>query len=556
MSVLTHFSRYQDTVENGTSDLRREKVMQRIWQHDHTVWKQDPAEISNRLGWLNCPHNMTGHLSLIYDFIQEVRAEGFSNALLLGMGGSSLAPEVFRTVFGKSQGYLDLSVLDSTDPDAVESAIKNSDPLKTLFIVSTKSGGTVETMSFMKYCYTEIAKIVGVQNAGKYFVAITDPGSGLESTARELKFRKIFLNDPDIGGRYSALSFFGLLPAALVGIDIELLLERAALNLSESQSRDDNILGTAMGILANAGRDKLILLLSPQVEPFGAWIEQLIAESSGKEGKGILPVIETDKTVHESSAEDRFIVYLKLDQDTTYDDSMNKLLKAGNPGITIHLRDVYELGGEFFRWELATAVAAYHLKINPFDQPNVESAKIQARKLVADFTEKGQLREPHSTLKIDDVTLFSDSVSTSVEELLRKFFENMTGGKYLSIQAYINPDQKTKNVLRQLRVELQKKYGCITTLGFGPRFLHSTGQLHKGDSGNGRFIQILSKNRNDLHIPDQAGSSESSISFGILKLAQAFGDREALILQGRRIITFLIEGDIAKGLEKIVRVLS
>jgi hypothetical protein len=311
-----------------------------------------------------------------------------------------------------------------------------------------------------------------------------------------------------------------------------------------------------MGVLASMGRDKLVLYLSPQIEIFGAWIEQLIAESSGKEGKGLLPVIETAEVGSAFTAEDRFIVYLKLDRDTTHDETVNRLLAAGIPGVTIHLNDIYDLGAEFFRWELATAVTAYHLKINPFDQPNVESAKIQARKLVSDFTEKGQLPEPEAGFEIEDVKVFSDYKSGSVEELIREFFNTIHGGNYLSLQAYINPDQTSKNMLDQLRIRLQEKYGCVTTTGFGPRFLHSTGQLHKGDGGNGRFIQILSRNQEDLSIPDFAGSSETSISFGVLKLAQAFGDREALKSEGRQIITFLIEGDIASGLEKIVKLLS
>jgi len=364
----------QSTIDRALMEIRDEKIITRIWRHDHTVWKQDPAEITNRLGWLHLPEKMVEMLPNIQSFVDELRHEGYRHALLMGMGGSSLAPEVFRFTFGVREGYLDLAVIDSTDPGAVSSFSEKLDPLKTLYIASTKSGGTVETLSFLKFFFNQTIDAVGAQEAGQHFIAITDPGSGLETLAKKLNFRKIFLNDPDIGGRYSALSYFGLVPAALIGTDVSNLLDRAITMACNNEGCNCPIegnnsgawLGAIMGELALSGKDKLTLILSPGISHFGSWVEQLVAESTGKEGKGILPVDGEALLTPDTYADDRLFVYLRLNGNSAFDKKIQALEEAGHPVVKIRLRDIYDLGAEFFRWEIATAIAGYRLGINPF----------------------------------------------------------------------------------------------------------------------------------------------------------------------------------------------
>lgn len=385
-SEAFRLEKYQSNIDTALRDLRENDILARIWSHDHTVWKPEPTEITNRLGWLHSPEVMSKAIPEINAFVDEIRAEGFTHALLLGMGGSSLAPEVFRFTFGVQAGYLDLAVLDSTDPGAVLAHANRLDPASTLFIVSTKSGGTVETFSFFKYFYNWTSEKIGETKAGKHFVAITDPGSGLADTAKKYNFRKTFINDPNIGGRYSALSYFGLVPAALIGMDLKLLLGRASamaqfskgIAPSQIEGNSPARLGATLGELAVQGRDKVTLIASPPIKYFGAWAEQLIAESTGKEGKGILPVDGEEVGAPSVYGNDRLFVYLRLEGDSTFDQKVETLLEAGHPVVQLDLQDLYDLGGEFFRWEIATIIASRRLEINPFDQPNVESAKILA----------------------------------------------------------------------------------------------------------------------------------------------------------------------------------
>jgi glucose-6-phosphate isomerase len=561
---------YEATVNHALEGLRDEKVMNRMWAHDHTVWRQDPAEISNRLGWLHSPEVMVEAIPELTAMANGLRAEGYEKALLLGMGGSSLAPEVYRLTFGVQEGYLDLSVLDSTDPGAVLSRAESLDPAKTLFIVSTKSGGTVETLSFMKYFYTRAAQALGTEEAKKHFVAITDPGSGLETKAKELGFRRIFLNDPNIGGRYSALSYFGLVPAVLIGMDLNTLLERAATMACNSEGCNcpvggDNAaawLGATMGALAEVGRDKLTLVLSPAISAFGPWVEQLIAESTGKDGKGILPVEGEMLKSSEIYGHDRLFVYLKLEDDSTQDDKVKALADSGAPVVQLNLVDLYDLGGQFFLWEMATAVAGRCLGINPFDQPNVESAKVVARQMVAAFEKEGKLPELSPVLQTEGITVYADEGAESLEEAFRAFMSKARQGKdesagrsYVAIQAYLEPTSGTTAALQELRTKLQGTYRMATTVGYGPRFLHSTGQLHKGDGGHGMFVQLTADTAKDVAIPDRAGGEGSSISFGVLKMAQALGDRQALLDGGRQVIRFHLGKDITGGLRRLVEAL-
>lgn len=558
--------KYQSNIDTALRDLRENDILARIWSHDHTVWKPEPIEITNRLGWLHSPEVMSKAVPEINAFVDEIRAEGFTHALLLGMGGSSLAPEVFRFTFGVQTGYLDLAVLDSTDPGAVLAHANRLDPAQTLFIVSTKSGGTVETFSFFKYFYNWTSKKIGETKAGKHFVAITDPGSGLADTAKKYGFRKTFINDPNIGGRYSALSYFGLVPAALIGMNLNVLLERAAAmaqlskGIPSSQTEDNSpaTLGVILGELAVQGRDKVTLIASPPMKYFGAWAEQLIAESTGKEGKGILPVDGEEVGAPSVYGNDRLFVYLRLESDSTFDQKVEALLEAGHPVVQLDLQDLYDLGGEFFRWEIATIIASRRLAINPFDQPNVESAKILARQMVEAYQKEGKLPELVPSLQADGVSVYADVSAKNLAEALNKFLAHAREGdkkhkgrSYVALQAYVTPTAENDAALQQLRTKIQTRLRVATTVGYGPRFLHSTGQLHKGDAGHGLFMQFTSDAVQDLAIPDEAGLPNSSMTFGVLELAQALGDRQALLDAKRRVIRFHLGKEVERGLLKL-----
>jgi glucose-6-phosphate isomerase len=535
--------KYSDLITKNINDLIDKKIVERIWKKDFTVWENKPDEISNRLGWLDCPEITKKFFNGINVFVEEIKNEGFTDALLMGMGGSSLAPEVFRLTFGVKKSFLDLHVLDSTHPEAILDFEKKLDPDKTLYIVSTKSGGTVETMSFMKYFFTSVSNKLGSEKASKHFIAITDPGSGLENIAKKLKFRRIFLSDPNIGGRFSALSLFGIVPAALIGVDITKLFDETSKMITECKypeisENSGAKLGGIIGSLAKEGVDKLTLIISPQLKYLGGWLEQLIAESTGKDGKGILPVdLEPSVEVTEYG-KDRVFVYIKIAGDNFYDKKVSEIKNAGYSFIELEMNNIYQLGAEFFRWEFATAVAGYVIGVQPFDQPNVESAKVAARAMMKEYQEKGKLPELKTESSINVISSFLS--------------ECKSGKSYVAIQAYLKPDEKIWQELQQLRLKILQKYKIATTLGYGPRFLHSTGQLHKGDSGNGFFIQFVSDVQNDVAIPDEAGKEESSISFGTLIQAQTLGDRQALIDNKRKVLTIDLGKDVLGSLSKLL----
>jgi glucose-6-phosphate isomerase len=559
-----------DLLLKESERLKAEKVVERIFQRDYTVWKESPDEIENRLGWLDCTNVMAGAVAEISSFAEEIRKEGFTRILLLGMGGSSLAPEVFRKVFGFKKGFPDLQVLDSTDPGAVLDVERSLEGEKTLYVVSTKSGGTVETFSFMKYFYNHTVEALGKETAGRRFIAITDPGSGLEQTAKDLGFRKTFLNDPNIGGRYSSLSYFGLVPFSLIGQDPARLLKSAAAALSNiktgtysSEELNPAWLGAVLGALGKAGRDKLTLLYSASIGPLGTWIEQLVAESTGKEGKGLLPV-EGEKVIDSTYYNnDRIFIYTRLAGENSLDAQADLLVKAGHPLICYEIEDCYALGGEMLRWMMATAVAGWSLKINPFDQPNVESAKVLARKMVEEYGEKGELPTLSRDLNVEGIEAFSGfkkkDLNSAWLEFLKQAKTGENGGigrSYIAIQAYLKPSAETDIALQELREALQKKCRMAVTVGYGPRFLHSTGQLHKGDAGHGLFVQLTGKMPEDLPIPDAPGSSYSTISFGVLKTAQALGDRQALLDAGRKVIRFHFKIKTELALQKLTAALK
>ncbi|MDZ7263431.1 MAG: glucose-6-phosphate isomerase [candidate division KSB1 bacterium] len=566
-NLQVRLGEYESVVRSSLARMQREQVLPRIWQQDHTVWKSEPTEISNRLGWLHCPETMAVSVARIEALAQAVRSEGLTDVVLLGMGGSSLAPEVFGRIFGAQPDYLKLTVLDSTVPDTVLACANRLDLNRTLFISSTKSGTTVETISLTNYFYNAVQQAIKKGNPGHHFFAITDPNSHLETLARQLNFRKIFLNDPTIGGRFSALSLFGLVPAGLLGMDLRKLLERARLMAQNCRpSNNDQIgdaagsllLGVTIGELAGLGRDKLTIMISPSLAPFGAWLEQLIAESTGKEGMGILPVVDEEPLAAKDYADDRLFVFLKLAGEPFAAELATALVAQGHPVAEITLRDNYDLGGEFFRWEMATAIAGHILKVNPFDQPNVEQAKALARNMVREFKGTGKLTGDEPVFAADGIRVYGQPGAGSLKATVERFFEDISqpmSGKnrsYAAIQAFIPATLEVDQALQMLRRRIQVQYRLATTVGYGPRFLHSTGQLHKGDGGNGRFIQITADFGTDVPIPDAAGSPDSSLSFGVLALAQAMGDFQALRNCGRKVIRFHISGDISKGLMRLV----
>lgn len=561
---ISGLEEYKSAILNSFEKIKNDKIVPRIWGLDYSVWKNEPGEISNRLGWLQCPFSMGEVLSQINHFVDQVRAEGFTHALLLGMGGSSLAPEVIRKTFGVKEGYLNLFVLDSTHPDAIKSIEDKLNISKTLFIVSTKSGGTVETMSLMKYFYNKASENIGQELVGKHFIAITDSGSGLESLARSLAFRKIFLNDPNIGGRYSALSFFGLVPAALLGVNIKRILEGAIkiaedCKSSKSANNPGVWLGTIMGELAIRNREKITFILSEELKYLGLWLEQLIAESTGKEGIGILPIDGEEILNPENYSDDRLFVIIQYGDKLDKDMQIKNLSDSNIPLLKFYIKDLYELGAEIFRWEFATIIASKILEINPFDQPNVESAKILAREMVAEYIKKGNLPTINYNYKSDSLNIFSDISCTTVKECMNYFFENISDVEksknkkvYVSLHAYLNASKEIDSLLRTVRSRIQKKWDVATTVGYGPRFLHSTGQLHKGDAGNGLFIQIIDLPKSDMQIPDEAGKLDSSISFSTLILSQALGDRQALLNESRNVILINCGINPEKGLNTLL----
>ena len=556
--ISVNLNGFEPAVDSALEQMGQEHVLSRIWKHDHTVWKPSPDEISNRLGWLNIAELMLDNVHDLQALFNWAKADGYDQALLLGMGGSSLAPEVFVETFGVKQGYFELDVLDSTDPASVLAAAERFDPKRTLYIVATKSGGTVETLSLFKYFYNKVQAVEGLGRTGPHFVAITDSGSRLAELAEQLNFRATFLNDSNIGGRYSALSFFGLVPAALIGVDVAQVLDRSLSLACASEScvgAEDNPaarLGAVLAELSTQGRDKLTLIANSPLESFGDWLEQLIAESTGKQGRGIVPLVGEDIGDPVLYGEDRLFVYLRLDEDDSIDMAVDKLEDAGHPVIRIRIHDAYDLGGQFFLWEMATAVAGHRLKINPFDQPNVEAAKVLARELVQAYAAEGRLPEQTPSLVDGNLELYGDGSYENFETGFTEFVGGAEPNSYIALQAYLQSTPEISEELHAIRTALRARTQLAVTSGFGPRYLHSTGQLHKGDAGTGSFIQITTDDARDVDIPDEAGADESSMSFGTLKAAQAMGDKKALEEAARRVLRIHIKGDVGKGLARIL----
>ncbi|MDE0197245.1 MAG: hypothetical protein OXK78_03565 [Caldilineaceae bacterium] len=525
------------------------------------MWSDKPDEIVDRLGWLDIAVRMEEERHCISALLQDLQQEGYTQAVLLGMGGSSLAPEVFARTFGS--GPMSLRILDSTHPAAVQSVAANLDAARTLFIVATKSGTTAETLSLFKYFYNHLQEKLGEAEAGAHFVAITDAGSELVKLGQACNFRAVFINDPNIGGRYSALSHFGLIPAALLGVNLRRLLRRGqeakndcGRHITGSLNPGAQI-GVVMAEMAKAGRDKLTVIADEEVASFADWLEQLIAESTGKSGTGIVPVVGEPAASPEAYGADRLFVHLQWSDAGAQDGKVEALIDAGHPVIRVRFRDRYDLGGQFFLWEYATAVAGARLGIHPFDQPDVESAKQQSRQMMSAYMESGSLPAPQPSLESAGLKVYlgggdGDRPPGSADEALAAFVEGAAAGDYFSIQAYMRPCSAVDRLLKTMQGRLRDRTRLATTTGYGPRFLHSTGQLHKGDRGNGLFIQLTDRPSSDADIPDEPGSAASAVPFGVLIQAQSLGDRQALINAGRRVLRIDLGEEAESGLERLV----
>ncbi|HEC13934.1 MAG TPA: hypothetical protein ENI80_11945 [Acidiferrobacteraceae bacterium] len=549
-----HIGNAEAAAHSTLIHLADEKFVQRLWDRDTTLWKPDADHrktIGHRLGWLTAPSGMRKQLPHITTFVNEVRQAGFTDAILLGMGGSSLAPEVFGASFGPQAGYLRLHVLDSSNPDVITETLKRSTLEKSLFIVSSKSGATTETLSLFRVFEAQLRR-QGVAQPNQQFIAITDPGTPLERLAMKQVFRYVFSNPADIGGRYSALSYFGLVPAALLGINLGLLLDRAE-NLSQrcgpkvAPALNPGVyLGTLLAVLARRGRDKLTLLLSPSLASLGAWIEQLVAESTGKEGVGILPIGDESLGRTQDYGNDRVFVAITLAADTPAlgPHQLRSLVASKHPVISWTLADHYDLGAEFFRWEIATATAGAILGVNPFDEPNVTESKDTTHALLNPLTADNRQSSPQPVAQREGVGLYTTRIPGDLplgfEDTLDQFLATIQPGDYLALLAYLHP--RHEKALNKIRLLLRNRLRIATTLGFGPRYLHSTGQFHKGGANRGVFIQIITKSYTDVDIP------QAPYSFGQLYKAQALGDFQVLQRRQRRVLRIHLEDDKASRL--------
>ncbi|MBI5587308.1 MAG: bifunctional transaldolase/phosoglucose isomerase [Deltaproteobacteria bacterium] len=549
---------FEGPVKEALKKLSEDGFLVRLWEKDPTLWKKDPDEkklIRNSLGWLTVAPLMEANRGSIERFAAEIKEEGFKHAVLMGMGGSSLAPLVMRETFGPVKGYPELIVLDSTDPEAVKGTAERIDIAKTLFIMSSKSGSTIEPLSLFEYFYERLFKVRG-EEAGRNFIGITDPGTALEGFSRKYRFRRLFINPHDIGGRFSALSYFGLVPAAVAGVDIGKLLYHAARVSAATEPCvrvEDSAavrLGAVIGTLAAAGRDKLTFFLSKEISTFGLWIEQLVAESTGKEGTGVVPVSNEPPASPEAYGDDRLFVSIGVGKPSpSVSKTFKALADAGHPVLSFVLEDQYELGGEMFKWEVATAVAGRILGINPFDQPDVEIAKKMARNRLNGAVEKGALTPPGVALGGKDFGVYLGKTAYEriglkdgdAKKAMKGFMGLIRKGDYLGVLAYLNPfDERLEEALVRLRKDLRDSTGAATQFGYGPRYLHSTGQLHKGGANKGVFIILTHRTDKDQPVPG------SSFSFSELELSQAFGDMEALESKGCRVALIDLK-DSSKG---------
>ena len=547
-----------DRTTGAINDANKAELTKGIWRKDASLWKEDEASqkiIKNSLGWLTLPDEMIAVADELTEFADLIRQRGFQTVMVCGMGGSSLCPEVLAKTFGRQPGYPELVVLDSTDPDVLADLLNRVDIEHCLFIISSKSGSTTEPNTFYKFWYDQLSKRVATP--GENFIAITDPGSPLVETALELGFQRTFLNQADIGGRYSALSYFGMVPAALMGIDIKKLLARAKeaeQTASPVMPSEKNIalqLGSIVGACANAGRDKLTLVIDEQISTLGLWIEQLVAESTGKEGKGILPVASEELGTADEYGDDRVFVSISVGSPADHvKNRLAELAEAGHPVIYRELNDIHDLGAEFFIWEFATACAGWQLRINPFDQPNVQESKDATKELLNTFVRHGSLPEQEELVSDDVITIYTSGdqkhlASDSTASAIKSHLASIKSHDYVAFLDYVEETPEIESELQRTRIIIRDATKCATTTGYGPRFLHSTGQLHKGGPDTGVFFQITAVDRTDFAVPGE------SYTFSILKQAQALGDFRSLAARGRRAIRVEVGNDTLAGLSHL-----
>jgi len=533
------------SVKSTIGDWQSGKKMQRLWQRDASLWTGDDED--KWLGWLDIAQYQIEHPVELRNLAKEVWSAGFKDVLLLGMGGSSLCPEVLRMTFGKIAGYPELHVLDSTDPAQVKAAEDKIDIARALFIVSSKSGSTLEPNIFKQYFFERTKQVVGADKAGSHFIAVTDPGSKMQQVAEGDRFRHIFFGRPSIGGRYSALSNFGMVPAAAMGVDVKKFLDRTQEMVracGPEPALEENpgaVLGIILGEAARAGRDKVTIITSPDISDLGAWLEQLLAESTGKLGKGIIPVDREALAAPEVYGHDRVFAYVHTEHatDVGVDAKVEALEKSGHPVLRISMADIYDLGAEFYRWEIATVVAGSILGINAFNQPDVEASKIVTKSLTAEYEKTGSLPAEKPVVEDGGIKLFTDDKNAaelawavggdkSLAGYLKAHLGRIGARDYFAVLGYIQMNAEHEKSLQVIRHAVRDKKRVATCLGFGPRFLHSTGQAYKGGPNSGVFLQVTCDDVVDLPVPGQ------KYTFGTVKAAQARGDFQVLAERGRR----------------------
>ena len=549
------------TVKSTIADWQSGGKMKRLWDRDASLWTG--TDESNWLGWLDIVEEQSAQREHLQKFAKEVQTRGFEYILLLGMGGSSLCPEVLRMTFGHIPHFPVLHVLDSTDPAQVKAFEHQIDISKTLFIVSSKSGSTLEPNIFKQYFFERTKQTLGGHEAGGHFIAITDPGSKMQQVAEADKFLHVFFGRPSIGGRYSALSNFGMIPAAAIGLDTRKFLSRAAemvRGCAPSAAVQENpgaALGIILGAAANAGRDKVTIITSPGISDLGAWLEQLLAESTGKIGKGIIPVDRERLGSPDVYGNDRLFAYLRLENDahTDQDAKLDALEKAGQAVVRISMPDIYDLGAEFFRWEIATAVAGAIIGINAFNQPDVEASKLATRSLTSEYEKTGSLPSEKPFFEDSGMKLFSDEKNAaelaklasdkSLAGYLNAHLSRIKAADYFAVLGYVQMNAEHEKALQEIRHAVRDSKHVATCLGFGPRFLHSTGQAYKGGPNTGVFLQITCDDSVQLPVPGQ------KYTFGIVKAAQARGDFQVLAERGRRALRVHVAGDLKAGLARL-----
>jgi len=547
-------------VAASIEDWKRNNKVARLWQKDASLWTG--TDESNWLGWLNITQEQLAHIDTLKQIAADVKKAKFKHALLLGMGGSSLCPEVLRMTFGKIKGFPELHVLDSTDPAQIRAIESKVDVKSTICIVSSKSGSTLEPNIYKQYFFERVKAKVGEKEAGNRFIAITDPGSKMQQVAEADKFRKIFFGVPSIGGRYSALSNFGMVPATIMGLDVAKFLkntEEMVKACGASAAADSNpgvILGNILGVAANHGRDKLTIIASPGIFDLGAWLEQLIAESTGKIGKGIIPVDRERLAKPAAYGNDRVFAYLRLASkpNKAQDAAVAALERAGHSVVRITLPNIYNLGQEFFRWEIATAVAGSIIGINAFNQPDVEASKIETKKLTSQYEATGSLPRESPFFEDQGIKLFADEKNTAalkggakLADVLKTHLARAGAGDYFAVLGYITMNSANETTLQGIRHTVRDKKKVATVLGFGPRFLHSTGQAYKGGPNSGVFLQITCDDAKDLPVPGQ------KYTFGIVKAAQARGDFAVLAERGRRALRVHLGKNLKSGLAALAK---